>query len=651
MTDQDADTARDARQAAPCGSWSSTFGIDMVAGGVRGLSTPRADADMLYWLEARPEQGRTVLCRCGVPGGAIEDVTDDRFDVGSRVHEYGGGAYAVQAGRIAFSHRIDGSIWLIEPGCKARRLVATPGLRHADLNFTPDGLGLLAVREDHRHPGEPRAGIVLLPLDAEDDQAEGVVLVSGPDFLSSPRLAPDGSRLAWIEWDHPDMPWERTRLLEARFERQGGVAKISACRRLAGADRAEALLQPGFSADGVLHVCSDRNGWWNLFRVQGETLVAVCPMHRETGVPPWVFGQRSYGFMPDGSLIAAVVEEGRTSAVHILDGEAHALPIGGVVECPVVLAPREDGNVDLAWVRAMPAQPAALMYGRMSAAASVITQAHGIGNGAADISVAEAIHYPTADGGRGHAFFYAPASSRFRAAEGERPPLMVIVHGGPTGMTSDALSLRVQWWTSRGIAVVDVNYGGSTGFGRGYRERLDGGWGIVDVDDCIAACAALVEAGRVDVSRIAIRGSSAGGFTVLAALVRSSMFAAGTCIYGIGDLTMLSEETHKFEAHYLDRLIGRLPEAAATYAARSPINHLDALACPVIFFHGTLDKVVPISQARAMAQAMRERGIPYALHEFEGEGHGFRRAETMRRVLELELAFYGEVFGFTPAAP
>ncbi len=646
-----ADAAGDDRRAAPCGSWQSPFGIEMAAGGLRVLSSLRADAGMLYWLEGRPDQGRTVLCRCGPdPGSSIEDVTGDRFDVGSRVHEYGGGGYAVQDGRVAFSHRIDSSVWLIEPESEPRRLVATGGLRYADLRFTPDGRSLLAVREDHRPPGEPRASIVRVPLDVADDMAEGEVLVSGPDFLSSPRLAPDGDRLAWIEWDHPDMPWERTRLLTAMLSGVGERTVLSGQSCLAGFDRAEALLQPEFARDGVLHVCSDRSGWWNLYRFDGDTLVAVCPMQQDIGVPPWVFGQRSYGFLPDGSILAAAIESGRTRAVHVVDGRPHEVTVGAVAECPVVLTSGADGEVHLGWLRAAPAQPAAVMRGTLRGTGSVVTQAHSLDVGEADVSVAEVLRYPTAQGGRGHAFFYAPASSRFRKPAGERPPLMVIVHGGPTGMTSDALSLRVQWWTSRGIAVVDVNYGGSTGFGRGYRERLDGQWGVVDVDDCIAACGALVDAGRVDASRIAIRGSSAGGFTVLAALARSKMFAAGTCIYGIGDLATLAAETHKFEAHYLDRLIGPLPEAAATYAARSPINQLDALACPVIFFHGTSDKVVPIGQARAMAQAMRDRGIPHALHEFEGEGHGFRRAETMRRMLELELAFYGEMFGFTPAA-
>ena len=651
MSNSGIDATAGLRQPAACGSWTSPFRLETVAGTLRGLSSLRADESTLYWLESRPDQGRTVLCRCEAGEVAAQDVTPDEFDIGSRVHEYGGGAYAVQDGRIAFSRRTDGAVWLLEPDQPPRCLVAASGLRYADLQFTPDGHDLVAVREDHRGgDGHPLATIVLLSLDRAGCPApEGEILVEGPDFLSSPRLSPDGQRLAWIEWDHPFMPWERTRLRTAVLARDAGVRTLVERHCVAGADRAEALMQPLFSPDGVLHACSDRTGWWNIYRAEAEGLVAVCPMRREIGVPPWIFGQRSYGFLPDGSLIAAVIEDGRCGAFRLAGGTADALPIGAVVECPTVLV-AGSGAIALGWVGAGATDPAAVMRGPMSGPGHSLAQAHELAVDEADVSVAEVLHYPGAGGGTGHAFFYPPANSRFRVPDDERPPLMVIVHGGPTGMTSDALSLRVQWWTSRGIAVLDVNYCGSTGFGRAYREALDGAWGVADVDDCVAACDALVTAGRVDAERIAIRGSSAGGFTVLAALTQSRRFGAGTCIYGIGDLASLARDTHKFEAHYLDRLVGPLPEAAATYEARSPINHLDRLGCPVIFFHGTEDRVVPIAQARMMAQAMRERGIPHALHEFEGEGHGFRRADSMRRLLALEFAFYGELFGFTPAS-
>ena len=615
----------------------------------------RADGDALLWLESRPsEAGRTVLVR--QQRDTKIDLTPAPLDVGSRVHEYGGGAYAVSEGRVGFSHRPDGSVWLIEPELAPRMVSQVPGLRFADFCFTPDRKRLLAVREDHRNTdAQPEATLVALSLDDTLDASanEGDVLLRGPGFLSSPRLSPDGCRLAWIEWDHPDMPWDATRLHQAMIMPDAhGRITLSDARCLAGHAGGEALLQPQFAPDGTLHVCSDRSGWWNLYRLSDNgALAPVCPMEREIGLPPWVFGQRSYAFLPDGSLIAASIEQGRVQPLHIAGGIAHSLPIGPVAECPVVLASLQPASLQLGWLRASADQPAAVMtapFGQPEAA-KTLALAYGFPLQADDIAIAETISFPTVDGALGHAFYYAPAHRLYGVPDGERPPLVVMAHGGPTGMTNDALSLRIQWWTSRGIAVVDVNYGGSTGFGRPYRQRLDGQWGLVDVDDCIAACTHLVETGRADPARIAIRGGSAGGFTVLAALTRSTLFSAAACLYGIGELRSLAADTHKFESRYLDRLIGRLPEDGAIYDARSPINHLDALRCPVIFFHGVDDKVVPVAQSRLMAQALRDRGIRVSLHEFEGEAHGFRREETIRQVLELELAFYGSVFGFTPS--
>ncbi len=656
------------RIEAGCGSWVSQVGTALVAGKSTALSMLRADGAALLWLESRPaEAGRVVLCR-QEGTAAPQELTPAPFDVGSRVHEYGGGGYASSGGRIGFSHRPDGSVWLIEPGSAPRAICTVPGLRFADLCFTPDGRWLIAVREDHRDPraAQPEAAIVALRLDApagldasaDPAGAAGEVLVRGADFLSSPRVSPDGGTLAWIAWDHPAMPWDATRLHRASIVHDAhGRIGLSEGRCLAGAGRdatpGEALMQPGFDGDGALHVCSDRSGWWNLYRVGTDgALTPLCAMQREIGVPPWVFGQRSYRFMADGSVIAAAVDQGRVLPLHLRDGAARTLPIGPVAECPVLLS-RPDGPW-LGWLRAAPDQAAAVLtapFPRPAEAAPVIVaEAHALSLAAEDIAVAEAIRCRAPDGSAVHAFYYAPTNRRHAMPPGERPPLVVMAHGGPTGMTSDAFSLRVQWWTSRGIGVVDVNYGGSTGFGRAYRERLDGQWGVVDVDDCIAACSHLIEAGRADPARIAIRGSSAGGFTVLAALTRSTLFSAAACLYGIGELRSLAAETHKFERHYLDRLLGRLPEHGATYDARSPIRHLQALRCPVIFFHGTEDRVVPIAQTRAMARALEQRGIRVAVHEFEGEAHGFRREHTIRQVLELELAFYGELWGFTPSA-
>ena len=482
--------ATETRIEAPCGSWRSEVSASLVAGRTTGLSMLRADGDTLFWLESRPsEAGRTVLC-CQRMGGQNQDITSAPFNVGTRVHEYGGGGYAVLGGRIGFSHRPDDSVWLIEPDQAPRMICRIPGLRFADLCFSPDGRNLLAVREDHRDPDafQPEAAIVALPLDPALDAAvnAGTVLVQGADFLSSPRIAPDGSSLAWIAWDHPAMPWDATRLHQATIQtdREGHLT-LSKARCLAGETRGESLMQPLFSPDGVLHVCSDRSGWWNLYWLAPDgALEPVCPMPHEIGVPPWVFGQRSYGFMADGSIIAAAIKQSRLQPLHIVDGVAARLPIGPVAECPVVL----DG-ARLAWLRASGNQPAAVMTALSGAdqPAAVLALAHALPLQADDIALAETIHFPTDDGSVGHAFYYAPTNRRFTVPAGEKPPLVVMAHGGPTGMTTDALALRIQWWTSRGIAVVDVNYGGSTGFGRPYRQRLDRQWGVVDVDDCIAA--------------------------------------------------------------------------------------------------------------------------------------------------------------------
>ena len=639
---------------APCGSWRSAVSAELVAARTIALSALRADAGALTWLESRPaEDGRGVLC-VRDPDGAVRVLTPTPFNVGSRVHEYGGGAYAVHRGRIGFSHRPDGSVWLIEPGAPPRPVCQVAGLRFADFCFTPDGRTLLAVREDHRDTAamQPEAAIVALSLDADAASNEGEILVRGPDFLASPRVSADGARLAWIAWDHPDMPWDATRLHCATLYHDGGIT-LAEPRCLAGGD--ESLMQPLFAPDGTLHVCSDRTGWWNLYRLDADdALQPVCPIPCEIGEPPWSFGQRSYDFLADGRIIAAVIEEGRASAMLLADGGAVALPIGAVAECPVVLA-GPAGAAHLGWLRAASDAPAAVMTAPLDGeagagdGASIVALAHQLPLPPEDIACAEAIRFAVADGGTGHAFYYAPTNRQYQILDGERPPLLVMAHGGPTAMTSAALSLRIQWWTSRGIGVVDVNYGGSTGYGRAYRRRLDGQWGVVDVDDCIAACAHLVATGRADPERLAIRGSSAGGFTVLAALTRSSLFSAATCLYGIGDLTLLASETHKFEARYLDRLLGSLPEHREIYEARSPIRNLDAIRCPVIFFHGLQDKVVPVGQTRTMAAALRARGITVTVHEFAAEAHGFRREATIRQVLELELAFYGEQFGFTPA--
>ncbi len=633
------------REIAPYGTWTSPVTTELVAGQTIGLGALSADGGTLYWLEGRPaERGRSVLVRRAADG-SIGDVTPPPFDVASRVHEYGGGAYVAAGGRVVFSNKADGAVWLIEGDAPPRAVATVRGCRYADFRLL-DGHAV-CVREDHRDrpPSDPAAAIVALDLARDVDPAgnEGRVLVRGADFYAAPRPSPDGSRLAWIEWDHPDMPWDATRLR---------VAALDAATATLGAEQVVttercSVVGPGWLADGTLLACSDRDGWWNLHRLEDGALRPLHPMQAEVGGPHWSFGQRWWAELPGAGLLACPVAEGRGEAV-LLDAQG-AVPLGlQAAECPV---PLDDGAAEtptLAWIGVSADAPSAIMLGQPGTPPLVLRTSAPRVLAPADVSVAEPIRFPVAEG-VAHAWWYPPASSRFQAPAAERPPLIVISHGGPTAMSSSAFSPRVQWWTSRGFAVVDVNYGGSTGFGRAYRQRLDGAWGVVDVADCIAAVRFLVQAGRVDPDRVAIRGGSAGGFTTLMALTSSDVFRAGASHYGVADLRLLAGDTHKFESRYLDRLVGPLPAAEDTYKARSPLERVGHLACPVIFFQGLEDKVVPPGQARTMVEAMRGRGIRTALYEFADEGHGFRQADTMRRVLELELDFYGQVFGFTPA--
>ena len=628
------------KQHAPCGTWESPLTADAMTKGTVGLGDVSGDGDTLYWLESRPEeQGRSVLVR-RLPDGSLQDMTPSPANVGSRVHEYGGGAYTVRDGRIVFSDKTDNTVWLIATDGTSRKIAAAAGCRYADFRFVPGTDTVVCVREDHRGRSalDPEASIVL--LDTTAAPSEGVVLASGADFYASPRPSPDGQRIAFLSWTHPDMPWDATQLHTARLLPSG----LTDIATVAGADQREAVVQPEWSPAGTLHFCTDRSGWWNIRRVGGggttESVTAVPD--GEIGGPLWNFGQRYFTFLPDGGIVAALSRGGRVHAVAIDNGEIRDLSLPPVQHCPVALRDSV-GKIALAYVSAAANGPAAVCLSQ-----AVIRASGPALLAAGDVSVAQAISFTTADNEPAYGFYYAPANRRFAPLTSERPPLVVMIHGGPTSMARAGFSLSVQWWTTRGFAVADVNYRGSTGFGRPYRRKLDGNWGVADVEDCVAASAYLVAEGKVDPARIAIRGGSAGGFTALAALTASSVFKAGASLYGIGDLMLLAKETHKFESRYMDRLVGPLPESAAVYAQRSPIEHLERMTAGAIFFQGLDDKVVPPSQAATMVAAMRKRGLPVAHYEFEGEGHGFRRAATLRRVLDLELGFYGRLFGFEP---
>ncbi len=627
---------------APYGSWASPIRVEDLVADVVRLAEPWVDGDDVYWIEGRPaEAGRRVLVRRAADG-ATADLTPPPFDVRTRIHEYGGGSYVVAGGTVVFSNLADGRLYRLDPGVETPVPITPDGpFRYGDLRFDATRRRFLAVREEHLATGQPIAAIVDVALDGDREPS---VLVEGPDFLAAPRPSPDGSVLAWLEWDHPDMPWDATRLRTAPFAADGTLELAD----LAAGGPEESIVQPEWSSDGVLHLISDRSGWWNLYRLlDGPRLESLAPAEAEFADPAWIFDRSSYGFLPDGSIVAVARAGGHDRLVHIQPGllvgevestftEFDGLRVGEGTVVALVGSPDEAAMVATF-------DPATL------ALSGVLRRSSTMAPDPAILPHPESIEFPSTDGRTAHALFYPPSNAGFVAPAGERPPLVVLSHGGPTSNASSALDLSLAFLTSRGVAVVDVDYAGSTGYGRAYRDSLRGQWGIADVDDCVAAARYLADRGDVDGERMAIQGGSAGGFTTLAALAFRDVFAAGISLFGVGDLETLARDTHKFESRYLDRLVGPYPEAAATYRQRSPVHYLDEITCPVLVLQGLDDMVVPPEQAEAVADALAANGVPYAYIAFEGEGHGFRGATAIRRSLEAQLAFLGAVFGFTPA--
>nr|WP_244176789.1 prolyl oligopeptidase family serine peptidase [Acetobacter pomorum] len=634
----------------PCGTWPSPVTPDLVAGKTLSFAEIRAVENTVFWLERRPaEAGRSVLMRWTQAEGATEALASDT-DVATRVHEYGGGAYAVKSGCIAYSDKRTGNVWLRrEEDSSAIFLAGEVGLRFADLQFDVTSETVLAVREDHRADGE--AQTTLVALHDQADKAD-LVLKAGADFYAAPTFSPDGALLAWIEWDHPNMPWDATRLCLARVQRNdsGAISGLQNIRVLAGENTSESLIQPQWTSDGHLLVLSDRSGSWTIWNVEWQkncpTLSHYPVPEGEVGQPAWVFGQRSYQPLENGGCLALAVTQGQATCwIKPNPAENYSIFHARPDQCPVPL-----GDGRFAWLQApADALPSVVVGTPNKGVEVVLRQSSTQQLDVADISIPESIRFLVdgEEGLWGHAFFYAPTNAHACVPKGELPPMIVQVHGGPTARAQEGLSFKIQWWTSRGFAVLDVNYGGSTGFGRAWRNRLKGQWGVVDVADCLSACRAVVESGRVDPNRMAIRGSSAGGMTVLVALAVSDIFAAGVSLYGVTDLRALAQETHKFEARYLDGLIGPWPEAEALYLQRSPISVADQIRAPVLLLQGMDDKVVPPEQAYSMAKALKAAGTPVTLREFEGEGHGFRKEATVLAAFAAELDFYAHVFGFT----
>ncbi len=631
------------RKVEPHGSWASPVTVGMLLKGTVHMRNQmvRWDGEDLYWSELRPDDaGRIVVCRHGA-NGAGGDVTPKGFNARTRVHEYGGGHFAVSGGTVWFTNFADQRLYRQDPDSDPRPITAPADIRHADMEVDP-GRGLLfTVREDHT-TGASEAVNSVVALDSTGER-EAIIVAAGNDFYSSPKLSPDAARLAWITWNHPNMPWDGSELWVGELDRGG---RVTSSRKVAGGET-ESILQPEWSPTGELFFVSDRTDWWNLYRVRDDGDEPVCPRRAEFGAPHWVFGMRFYAFAGPDEIMCVYSEPAGTKLgrIDLESGELHHVELLYTALNNVQTGGRKvaifAGSATLA--------ERVLTIDLVTGAQEVVRVSNAAHVDAGFLSIPKAIEFSTEGGLTAHAFFYPPRNRDYQSPPGEQPPLVVHCHGGPTGSAGQTYPFEYQYWTSRGFAIVDVNYGGSSGYGRAYRQRLNGQWGVVDVDDCINAARHLVEQGMVDPERIAITGGSAGGYTTLLSLTKRKFYNAGASHYGIGDLELFIKETHKFESHYCELMIGPYPERADIYRDRSAVNFADNLEVPVILFQGLEDMVVPPSQAEEFVAVCKKKKLPYAYVAFEGEQHGFRQEKNIRRSIEGELYFLSRIFDFETA--
>lgn len=633
------------KKQAPYGAWASPISADVLLKGTVHMRNQmlRWDGGDLYWSELRPyEGGRIVVCKRGADG-AIADVTPEEFNARSRVHEYGGGHFAVHDGIVYFTNYTDQRLYRQERGGLPRAITPDADVRHADMTVDARRGRVIAVREDHT-TGAREAVNTIVAVDVSGER-EAITLASGNDFYSSPKLSPDGARIAWQTWNHPFMPWDSSELWVADLDRDGQVVSS---RKVAGGP-SESVMQPEWSPTGDLYFLSDRTDFWNIYRASGQGDEPVCPRAAEFGSPQWVFGMRHYAFNGPHEIVCLYTEKTGAKLGRI------SLDTGALRPIELFYSTLFNLQVSRGKAACYAASPTlaerVLVVDLQTQAEEVVRTANSAHIEAGYFSIPKAVEFPTEGGKTAHAFFYAPRNQDFEARANEKPPLVVHCHGGPTGGAGPTYPFEYQYWTSRGFALVDVNYGGSAGYGRAYRQRLDGQWGVVDVDDCINAARFAVAQGWADPERVSITGGSAGGYTVLLSLTRRSFYNAGSSQYGIGDLELFIKDTHKFESHYCDSLVGPYPERADLYRQRSAIYFADELSAPVILFQGLEDKVVPPSQAETFVEACREKGLPYAYVAYEGEQHGFRQDKNIRRTFEGELYFLSRIFGFEPADP
>jgi dipeptidyl aminopeptidase/acylaminoacyl peptidase len=628
------------KQVAPYGEWSSPITTRMITAESVGLTMVGVDGDRVVWTELRPsEGGRTALVQARLDGTQRQE-WDPGLYVRTLVHEYGGGAARAARGLTLAVKLGDQRIWRLpsDPASGEEVALTPPGDRYADLEVSPDGRWVVAVCERPHRDREHENLIVAVPLDG----GEVIPLVMGHDFYASPRFSPDGRTIAFITWDHPAMPWDGTTLWTVGWD----GATAGEPRRVAGGPD-ESVLQPRWSPAGRLTFVSDRSGWWNLFQQRADDVVPLTAVEAELARPPWTLGQTTYGFVDEQRVVAVMTDRGvdRLVMFDLQSGTETRELAPDLVSVDGLSV----SGARVAVVAATATSTQALFVLDVdSGARTLVARSLAIELDPEDLAAPEVIEFPGAGGARAYAFFYAPRNARHESS-GELPPLIVQCHGGPTAAATPALRLPTQFWTSRGIAVADVNYGGSSGYGRAYRDRLKGAWGVVDLEDCCGAARYLVAQGRVDGQRLAIRGGSAGGYTALCAVTFADLFAVGASYYGVADLERLALDTHKFESRYLDSLVGKLPEDAAVYHQRSPIHHVERLHTPLIILQGLEDKVVPPAQAELMVAALERRQVTYAYVKLPDEAHGFRRAASIERAMLAELAFYGHVFGFAPS--
>jgi dipeptidyl aminopeptidase/acylaminoacyl peptidase len=641
---------------AAYGAWKSPITSDLIIAESIGISAPAFHqcsdgTNCLFWIESRPQEGgRNVLVR-REESGIETDITPSPFNIRTRVHEYGGGSFVLHDDMIIFSNFSDQQLYIQSfNNEQPLKLTHSPDLRFANGVMDSARERLITVIEDH-------GGAVLEPENkigsVDINSGQVTTLVQGHSFFSTPVLNPECDQLAWITWDHPDMPWDETILWLGDIDGEGLLTNI---RQVSGghADgKKVSVQQPCFSPSGDLYFISDKTGWWNIYHLDQNSPAEggsnVYALEAEFGLPHWVFGLRTYDFLSTDQIIC-IYSRRNEDQLAILDLAKKELK-----DIPLPYSSISGLSLDvekqhLLFMGASPTNfPGIITLDLGTTESTTIKTTTELDLEDGFFSTPQTIEFPTSNSETAHAFFYPPANKDYKAPEQERPPLIVMLHGGPTGATHNVLSLRTQFWTSRGFAILDVNYRGSTGYGREYRDKLLYNWGIVDVEDTVAGCNFLGGNDLVDMNRLAIRGGSAGGYTTLSALTFTDTFKAGASHFGVSDLEALAKDTHKFESRYLDSMIGPYPEALSVYQERSPIHHVEKLSSACIFFQGLEDQVVPPAQAEVMVDALKEKGIPVAYVPFEGEQHGFRKAPNIKRCLDLELFFYAKIFGFSTA--